>query len=106
MNVPTLTREGLMEALDLIDQQRELEAAEMVVTALSYIAESIASAEMCSRRKPSSKPWLHLIRPLKEQQTPNTFRPGFGRPPHLKRTSTPTVPSHRRKRSPRAARCT
>ncbi len=46
VNVPTLTREGLMEALDLIDQQRELEAAEMVVTALSYIAESIASAEV------------------------------------------------------------
>ena len=45
-NVPTLTREGLMEALDLIDQQRELEAAEMVVTALSYIAESIASADV------------------------------------------------------------
>lgn len=46
VNVPTLTREGLMEALDLIDQQRELEAAEMVVTALSYIAESIASADV------------------------------------------------------------
>lgn len=45
-NVPTLTREGLMEALDLIDQQRQLEAAEMVVTALSYIAESIASADV------------------------------------------------------------
>lgn len=46
VNVPTLTREGLMEALDLIGQQRELEAAEMVVTALSYIAESIASADV------------------------------------------------------------
>ena len=48
MNVPTLTREGLMEALDLIDQQRELEAAEMVVTALSYIAESMAGADMAA----------------------------------------------------------
>ena len=46
VNVPTLTREGLMEALDLIDQQRELEAAEMVVAALSYIEESIASADV------------------------------------------------------------
>ena len=46
VNVPTLTREGLMEALDLIDQQRELEAAEMVVAALSYIEESVASADV------------------------------------------------------------
>lgn len=40
VHVPTLTREGLMEALDLIDQQRELEAAEVVIEALSYFAVS------------------------------------------------------------------
>ena len=35
--VPTISKERLMEALDLIDQQKEREAAEVVVSALSAI---------------------------------------------------------------------
>ena len=79
VNVPTLTREGLMEALDLIDQQRELEAAEMVVTALSYIAESIASAEVVP-----SEAVIEALAPPEPPpegaQTPTTFAPVSGDP--------------------------
>ena len=80
VNVPTLTREGLMEALDLIDQQRELEAAEVVVTALSYIAESIASADVV----PSDAVIEALAPPdppPEGQQTLTTSAPVSGTPP-------------------------
>ena len=63
--VPTLTKEGLLEALDLIDQQRELEAAEVVVEALSHIAESIPSEVIIE----ASGPPLSLP---EEMQTPTT----------------------------------
>ena len=63
--VPTLTKEGLLEALDLIDQQRELEAAEVVVEALSHIAEWIPSEVIIE----ASGPPLSLP---EEMQTPTT----------------------------------
>ena len=63
--VPTLTKEGLLEALDLIDQQRELEAAEVVVEALSRIADSIPSEVIIE----ASGPPLSLP---EEMQTPTT----------------------------------
>ncbi len=63
--VPTLTKEGLLEALDLIDQQRELEAAEVVVEALSHIADSIPSEVIIE----ASGPPLSLP---EEMQTPTT----------------------------------
>ena len=79
VKVPTLTREGLMEALDLIGEQRELEAAEMVVTALSYIAESISSAEV----GPSDGVIEALAPPdppHERAQTPVTSAPASGTP--------------------------
>ena len=63
--VPTLTKEGLLEALDLIDQQRELEAAEVVVEALSHIADSIPLEVIIE----ASGPPLSLP---EEMQTPTT----------------------------------
>ena len=63
--VPTLTKEGLLEALDLIDQQRELEAAEVVLEALSHIADSIPSEVIIE----ASGPPLSLP---EEMQTPTT----------------------------------
>ncbi len=61
--VPTLTREGLMEALDLIDRQQPVAAAEVVFEALSYIAKSVTT------KAPSVSPT-----PLpEERRTPTTF---------------------------------
>ncbi|MDE0233962.1 MAG: hypothetical protein OXM62_03040 [bacterium] len=79
VNVPTLTREGLMEALDLIDQQQELEAAEMVVTALSYIADSIASADV-DPSEDTIKDLAPPAPPPEGAQTPNTSASVSGTP--------------------------
>ena len=84
--VPTLTKEGLMEALDLIDQQRELEAAEVVVEALSHIAESIPSEVIIEAYAPP------LSLP-EEVQTPTTSPPVAGVVPPDQDTDPDDPPS-------------
>ncbi len=84
--VPTLTKEGLMEALDLIDQQRELEAAEVVVEALSHIEELIPSEVIIEAYAPP------LSLP-EEVQTPTTSPSVAGVVPPVQDTDPGDPPS-------------
>ena len=54
--VPTISKEELMQALDLIDQQKELEAAEVVVRALSSISSIPDSADTGGTTEDVSSP--------------------------------------------------